>query len=201
MPQQIIFVRHGETTHNKEKKLMNWIHDVGTLSELGKHEASLVGNKLQQYHIDAMYASDLRRTKETADIIAKHLGITPIFTKYLRERDLGDFGDLTMDEIGSKWPDKLAKFLDHSDIDWHDHGGESLRDVHNRFIEFLSTLETKHSKENILFVTHSGFLYTTIRDVFGLLPKNSWLDVAHTSVTILEKSGDQYLLKSFNKID
>lgn len=140
MPKQLIFVRHGETTHNKQKKLMNWSHDVGALSELGKEEAALVGIKLKQFHIDKMYVSDLLRTRETGEIIAAQTGLKPIMTKYLRERDLGIFGDLTLDEIKTKWPDHHAKFFDHTDIDWNGLEGESLRDVHNRFREFLQIL-------------------------------------------------------------
>lgn len=201
MPKQLIFVRHGETTHNKAKKLMNWAHDVGSLSDLGKAEAAQVGAKLKQFHIDTMYVSDLLRTRETGEIISTQTGLKPVLTKYLRERNLGIFGDLTLDEIKTKWPDRHSKFFDHEDIDWNGLEGESLRDVHDRFREFLEILKLEHKDENILFVTHSGFLYTTIRDVFGLLPPNTWLDVEHTSVTILEKSGDKYQLKAFNKID
>lgn len=199
MPKQIIFVRHGETDLNKEKRLMNWVHDVGALSELGRTEAAEVGRKLKKYKIHTMYASDLLRTRQTAEIISREIGLQPVFTEYLRERNLGIFGDLTFDEIKSKWPERLTKFLDHSDIDWNGLEGESLRNVHDRFRQFLAILESKHPDENLLFVTHSGFLYTTLRDVFGLLPQNTWLDVAHTSITIVERIDGRYHLKLFNE--
>ena len=199
MPKQLIFVRHGETIHNREKRLMNWAHDVGELSEQGRLEAAEVGRKLKELTIDAMYVSDLLRTRQTAEIIARETGLKPIHTQYLRERNLGNFGDLTPDEIKAKWPGQFEQFVDHSNIDWNGLMGESLRDVHTRFREFLELLESEHPHDNLLLVTHSGFLYTTLRDVFGLLPPNTWLDVGHTSITIVEKIDGQYTLKSFNQ--
>lgn len=151
MPKQIIFVRHGETDHNKSKRLMNWTHDVGSLTEAGKKEAAIVGERLQTYPIHAMYVSDLQRTRETGEIISQHVHLTPIFVPELRERNLGIFGDLTFDEIKAKWPDKFAKFLDHADKEWHDFEGESLREVRERFTSFLEQMEREHADEKMSF--------------------------------------------------
>lgn len=201
MPKKIIFVRHGETTHNKEKKFMNWANDVGTLSEKGKKEANEVGLRLKQFDIHYMYASDLRRTKETAEIIAKHIALKPIHTKGLRERNLGIFGDLTFDEIKDKWPEKAVQFASNADIDWKGLEGESIREVHNRFQKFMQAVEEKHLEDTVLFVTHSGIIYTILKDLYHFFPQDSWMDVGHTSITILEKSGDNYILKAFNQTD
>ncbi|MBP9669952.1 histidine phosphatase family protein [Candidatus Woesebacteria bacterium] len=201
MPKKIILVRHGETDRNVEKKLMNWINDIGTLTVKGRSEASQVGQRLKEIEIHAIYASDLKRTQETAQIISEHLSLSPVHVHGLRERNLGIFGDHTFDEIKQKWPEKLAKFLDNADIDWNELEGESIRDVHNRFQGFIAEIESKHKDENVLFVTHSGIIYTVLRDLFDFFPQDSWMDVEHTSITILEKSGDKYILKSFNKTD
>lgn len=200
MPQTIILVRHGETDLNKSHRLMNWSHDVGTLTDQGQKEAAIVGNKLKEYRIDAMYASDLRRTRETAAIIATHVSLTPVLTPSLRERNLGIFGDHTFDELNAKWPDKVAKFLDHSDQEWNGLEGESLRDVQTRFDVFLTDLHARHHDQSILLVTHSGFLYIVLRDYFNFLPRETWLDVDHTSVTVLEKSAKTYTLTKFNEV-
>jgi 2,3-bisphosphoglycerate-dependent phosphoglycerate mutase len=201
MPKKIIFVRHGETTHNIHKKYMNWANDVGTLSEKGQKEANEVGLRLKQFDIHAMYASDLRRAKETASIIAKHITIEPIHTQGLRERDLGIFGDLTFDEIASRWPEAAIEFRSNADIDWNDLEGESIRDVHKRFQKFMEEIESKHTDEVVLFVAHSGVIYTILKDLYHFFPQDSWVDIEHTSLTILEKSGDSYILQAFNKID
>ncbi|KKU44828.1 MAG: Phosphoglycerate mutase [Microgenomates group bacterium GW2011_GWC2_46_7] len=179
---------------------MNWANDVGVLTDQGRQEANLVGKHLQEHHIDVVYVSDLHRTRETAQEIAQHVKAEQHLTSGIRERNLGIFGDLTLAEIKQKWPEKYAKFLDHSDIYWNGLAGESLHDVHVRFQAFLRSLQQKHADKNVLLVTHSGILYTVLRDIYHFFPQDSWMDVAHTSITILEKSDNTYILKSFNKI-
>lgn len=180
---------------------MNWANDVGTLSEKGQKEANEVGLRLKQYSIHSMYVSDLRRTKETADIVAKHISVEPIHTLGLRERNLGIFGDLTFDEIKSKWPEKAVQFSSNADIDWNGLEGESIRDVHKRFQKFMDEIESKHPDETLLFVTHSGIIYTILKDLYHFFPQDSWMDVGHTSITILEKVNGNYVLKSFNQTE
>lgn len=200
MPKKIILVRHGETDHNKSKRLMNWTNDVGTLTDKGREEANQVGARLKNYDIDAVYVSDLRRTRETAAEISKHIKLEHKLSPGIRERNLGLFGDLTFDEIKEKWPEKFDKFLDHSDTDWNGLEGESLSDVHKRFRAFLSELESSHKDKNVLLITHSGVLYTALRDIFGFFPQDSWMDVAHTSITVLEKIDNKYVLTQFNDV-
>lgn len=200
MPKKIILVRHGETLHNREKRLMNWQSDVG-LSDRGKEEAAIVGERLKSMSINAMYVSDLRRTRETGNIIASRTGHNPIYTEYLRERNLGKFGDHTFDEIKSLWPGELEIFLDHTNTTWNGLEGESLAQVHARFKKFLGHLEVEHQEETVLLVTHSGFLYINLQDVLELVPKNTWMDVEHTSITTIVKEGNKYIMESFNKTD
>ena len=62
----IYLIRHGR----QNSKLCNV--DV-ELSPEGREQADLVGKRLQTYHIDVVYSSQLIRAKETADIINKYL--------------------------------------------------------------------------------------------------------------------------------
>ena len=184
MPKRIIIVRHGETDHNKTKRLMNWSNDVGTLTATGREEANIVGSRLKEYEIDAVYVSDLLRTRETAAEIAKHVSVKQITTLSLRERNLGIFGDHTFDEIKKRWPEKFAKFIDHSNKSWNDFEGESLSEVHSRYLSFLEELHNNHKDQSVLLVTHSGIIYIILRDIYGFSPQDSWMDVGHTSITI-----------------
>ncbi len=198
MPKAIIFVRHGETTNNVEGRLMGWVRDYAHLTEKGKGEAAKVAQTLLDYQIDHIYHSDLIRTAETAEIICKALGKESEPTMYLRERNLGNFADRTWDDIKTNSPADFTKFLDHADADWNGLEGESLRDMHERFQQFLDHLHKEHSNQTVLLVTHSGFLYTILRDFFEFFPKESFTEVGHSSITVLEKDNDHYRLKLYN---
>lgn len=203
MPKQLIFVRHGHTANNstdhKLNRLMGWDDDHFQLNKQGRLDAQETASKLKHCHIDAVYHSDLVRTTETADIITRKLGIvaTPSFS--IRDRNLGNFANLTMHEIKVNRPHDWDKFLDHHDSDWNGLEGESLRDIHKRFDQFMQQLKAKHHDQSVLLITHSGFIHTVLRDYFNFFPKESFMEVGHSSVTILEKSGDDYKLVVHNR--
>lgn len=197
MPTRLIFVRHGETPLNAANQLIGWQRDP-SLNKQGRAHATSVGERLRQYKPDAIYHSDLLRTTETATIIADKLGLTPTPTRLLRERDLGDFDGHTLAEIKLKWPEETARFLDHSDTTWAGHNGESLATVHARYLSLTAELEESHYS-TILLVTHSGFIHTTLRDHYHFFPTESFADVAHDSITIVDRTDAGYTLTLYNE--
>lgn len=202
MPKQLIFVRHGHTANNstnhKANRLMGWVHDHVGLSDQGRQDALATAAKLKNYRIDYIYHSDLKRTSETATIITQELGMSSVATTTLRERNLGTFAEHTAHEVMTTRPEDWVKFLDHHDPDWNGLEGESLRDVHKRFRTLLRNLQLQHKDQIILLITHSGYLHTILRDHFRFFPKESFIEVGHSSVTILEKSGSSYHLVAHN---
>lgn len=177
---------------------MGWVDDTAGLSEQGKQDAKSTAAKLASYQIDATYYSDLLRTTETANIITSTLQLSGQPTHLLRERNLGNFAGRTYHDIKTNSHADWDKFLDHHDPDWNGLEGESLRDMHKRFDQFMQKLKTKHPDQTVLLITHSGFMHTILRDYFEFFPKESFIEVGHSSLTILEKSGDKYELKAHN---
>ena len=86
----IITVQHTQSVHHTNGMVGSWTD--WDLTELGKQQAANIGKKLKK-ELEGkdivMYSSDLKRAKQTADEIAKYLGIVPILRKELRERNLG----------------------------------------------------------------------------------------------------------------
>lgn len=202
MAKRLIFVRHGHTANNsrdhKTNRMMGWVNDTIGLSEQGRADARATAIKLRDYQIDVAYHSDLLRTTETARIISSELSLKIEPTHYLRERNLGNFADLTAHDIISSRPYDWSKFLDHADQDWNGLEGESLRQVNARFAKFHQQLKELHSGQTVLLVTHSGILHTILRDYFGFFPVESFIEVGHDSVTVLDKVNGQYQLTLHN---
>ena len=87
---QIITIQHTQSIHHTNGMVGSWTD--WDLSELGIEQAERIGQKLAKQlsgHKIVMYASDLLRAKHTAEIVAKHMGITPNIRTELRERNLG----------------------------------------------------------------------------------------------------------------
>ena len=87
---QIITIQHTQSIHHTNGMVGSWTD--WDLSELGIEQAERIGQKLAKQlsgHKIVMYASDLLRAKHTAEIVEKHMGITPNIRTELRERNLG----------------------------------------------------------------------------------------------------------------
>jgi len=67
----IIFVRHGESEHNAKITTEEDSH----LSNLGKKQAEHLGKRLKNYNISTIYTSNLKRAKETGEIISRILKV------------------------------------------------------------------------------------------------------------------------------
>ena len=86
----IITVQHTQSVHHTNGMVGSWTD--WDLTELGKSQADHIGKKLKDELLGKkviIYSSDLKRAKQTADEIAKYLGVEPILKLELRERNLG----------------------------------------------------------------------------------------------------------------
>lgn len=86
----IITIQHTQSVHHTNGMIGAWTD--WELTELGKQQAFNIGKALRKEITNkryVMYASDLLRAKQTADIIACLLEIVPIYKRELREINLG----------------------------------------------------------------------------------------------------------------
>jgi len=85
---KLILVRHAQSKANA-RGIMQGQKIDWTLSELGRKQAKAVADYLKKEKIEAIYSSDLKRAKHTADEIAKHHKVNIILDKKLREANHG----------------------------------------------------------------------------------------------------------------
>lgn len=84
----IAWVRHGETEWNRLRKIQGQT-DI-PLNETGKQQAALAADRLVHETWDGIYASDLARARQTAEIISDRLGVKILgLDARLRERGFG----------------------------------------------------------------------------------------------------------------
>jgi broad specificity phosphatase PhoE len=135
----LLLVRHGETDWNAEGRLQG--HTDRPLNDFGRRQAAALADRLAGDGIDAVYASDLARARETAEILAERLGLPVVTDPDLRERNWGNWEGLT-----------------GSERDRVEYVGEE-RDVHGeRVIRAVRRIAELHPGERIVVVTHGGSL-------------------------------------------
>jgi broad specificity phosphatase PhoE len=153
---EIIFVRHGETQHNKHHQLMGQrIDDV--LDADGLHQAEDLIAKLPK-NTTLIISSPLKRALQTAEIISRHLNVRVETSAYLKERDFGSLSGKTWDEINEMSGKDLHGLDESLNYDYQAYGGESLAQVKGRLLKFLDEAKTKYKKEKLIAVTHYGMI-------------------------------------------
>ena len=149
----IITVQHTQSVHHTNGMVGSWTD--WDLTELGKSQADHIGKKLKDELAGKsviMYSSDLKRAKQTADEIAKYLGIVPVLRKELRERNLGRCCGKSVQWLRDniECPEKTVDDRLFSD-------GESRRDAWNRLLPFYEEVMAG-DEENIVIVSHGDLL-------------------------------------------
>jgi broad specificity phosphatase PhoE len=127
------------------------------LTERGREQATLVAAYVRQNFADAraVYASHLRRARETAQAIADVLGHEVRVDADLAEFDLGTWEGKTFRELHDH-----HKLWDRMRDDPHyaPHGGESPRQVVDRLVAALRRVAAAHPGERVIVVSHGGAL-------------------------------------------
>lgn len=159
---EFIVVRHGETAWNAEGRIQG--HLDSPLNEEGLAQALLVGECLARESFDALYCSDLSRTRQTAQPLADRSGLQPRLRQELRERHLGVFQGWTGRECQEKFPDDYGRFQSR-DPDHVVPTGESIRQLYARIDAFFEQLAADHVGQRLAVVTHGGVLDALYRKV------------------------------------
>lgn len=153
---RICLVRHGETEWNVARRIQGQI-DIG-LNGLGVRQAEAAARWLEQEPVTALYSSDLKRARTTAEHIGRHLKLKVAPAPEMRERRYGLFEGTTYHEAKACHPEAYARF-EARDPDYaFPDGGESLVDLHARVTTRLQAIADAHAGETVVVVTHGGVL-------------------------------------------
>lgn len=182
---RIYLVRHGETDWNK-KGIYQGQEDT-PLNEKGKDEARNLALALKGKEISIIYSSDLTRAKETAEIIAKSLGIqTIIYKESLREMNFGEWTGKSIFEMEED--SELFQLWQKDPWNISPPEGETLKELANRVRKEAEEIFLKHYSQNVLVVTHAGPIKALIFNLIGSTGNPYWnLDISHNTIAIIEK--------------
>ena len=156
-------MRHGEAEKNLENRVSCDVENIDHLTEWGEKQVLDSVKNYKDKKIDLIISSDFIRTKETAEIIAKELGLKEseiLFDKRTREFNVGDFNNKTWQEYYNSRDEK----------DWYTYAtneGESCRDMKLRMTDLIYELEAKYKDKNILIVSHEGPIRMLLAGIKG----------------------------------
>jgi len=175
---KLILIRHGESDGNAQRKFSGF-QDVN-LTEKGIWQARRLARRLEGMQVNAVYCSDLKRARHTAEIIFPDKGIDIKTYPNFRERNFGEWEGYTFEEVKSKYGygDKFNLWLENTDEKIAIPQGESLVDSSNRVMNELNKVLEKHQNadkdKTIGIVCHGGTIRIILCNVLNLELKHMW---------------------------
>ncbi len=130
------------------------------LTERGRAQADAIAESLEASKVDAIYASPLRRARETAEPIAERLGLT-IFTDERLEERMNWDPSITLDEFLAEWNRATADRRYQPTI------GQSSQVAGERLGAALSDLALVHPSQTVVVIGHGGITMDLARNLLG----------------------------------
>lgn len=179
---RILFIRPGETHWNRIGRQQGWVSIP--LNEHGFKQAERLSSFIRHLGLGALYSSDLRRAKETTQIISDKLSIEPIYDSRLRERDIGQWQGLTLGEIHEWCTDEYEQFRERVN-NFQIPGGEARFQVVERIVSAFDDIQ-KHQQDvsTVGIVTHSIAIRTLLSQLIPDFP-SAGMPLSNISVTTI----------------
>ena len=184
---KLLLIRHGESLGNAERRLQGQADFP--LTELGREQARALARRLARegWALAAIYASDLSRAAETAQVLGQTLDAPLILDERLREYDAGVLNGLVWDEIEQRYPELAQGLLD--DRAWTDFPqAEGNPAFVARLAAALADVEAGHGEgEVVALVSHGGSLGMILAHLLGLETRRPTpFRFGNTSLSIVE---------------
>ncbi len=149
---RFILVRHGETDGGRG--IVYGRMDLA-LSERGQAHAAAAAGWVCKLPVDAVYASPMRRARESAQPLCAALGCEARVRDGLREIDLGEVEGLTYAEAAARHPTLYAEWMIKPTTTRFP-GGETFGELRERVLEVARELRAAHVGQTIALVAHGG---------------------------------------------
>ena len=177
----IYLIRHAEAEGNIYRRMHG--HYDSRITPNGLLQIAALERRFADVPIDAVYASDLYRTRRTAEAIYQPKGLSLRLDPRFREVGVGCWEDLPFGQIKRDWPEELARFSREPET-WHVPGAETYEQYSARFEAGLRAVAEAHPGGTTAVFTHGCVLSGGLHRVLGLPHDASKAD--NTSVSLLE---------------
>ena len=177
----LLLIRHGESTWNAQGRCQGLADPP--LSDIGIQSAVNLVPSLLRFGFSSVVTSDLKRARQTADVLAAGLELKPPrLVTSLRERDMGTFTGSTNAEIDAKYPEWIEQT--RAGLLPDPPGGETRDALLQRALTGLSTVAHDDGIGPTLVVTHGGLLnrvaaHLEMEDLRFWNLSGYWVAVAH----------------------
>ena len=164
---RIYLIRHAEAEGNLYRRVHGWYDSLVT--DNGYRQISALRGRFDNIPIDAVYASDLFRTRTTARAIYVSHGLELRTRPDLREIGVGVWEDTPWGELSHREGEMLYEF-NHSSPKFQVEGGESFAQVQKRMLEAVRDIAQCHPDQTVAVFSHGTAIRCLQAAIRGLGP-------------------------------
>ncbi|PGA28206.1 MULTISPECIES: histidine phosphatase family protein [Bacillus cereus group] len=187
---QILLIRHGES----EADILH-VHEGRAdfeLTDKGRQQVQRLVQKVKKdFAPDFIWASTLKRARETGEILAEAIGCPIQLEEELMEFNNGVQAGLSFEEA-KKYPE--PKFL-------HDRfeNGESFIEFRMRIEGIFSKIMIENTYDRIAIVAHGGVINSLLRTFFKMpISMDYYFKMGDTGISLIEIEGEQKTVHFIN---
>jgi len=152
-PTTLVLLRHGVTDHTLRKLFCGSGGSDPALNETGEQQASRAATWLARLGgVEAVVSSPLLRTRQTADIVARELGLDVSLEPDVAEASFGDWDGLSFAEVMRRWPRQMDAWLASTSV--APPGGETFDAVYERVVTARDRILRDHAGQTVVVVSH-----------------------------------------------
>lgn len=164
-------VRHGQTAWNREERFRGRV-DL-PLNETGIRQAEALALHMKGREVAAIYASPLKRTMETAGILAQQFSLPVVPLDGLLDVDFGGWQGLSTEEAAQKYPELFETWVNRPhEVRFPE--GESMEELRQRVTAAVERLAVEHNEQTVVLVSHMVVCKVLLCALLGLDNSHYW---------------------------
>ena len=165
MTTRILLIRHGATVLSAEDRFAGST-DVD-LSDEGRRQARCLAERLTGQPLHAVYASPMKRTRETASLVALPTQLEPVIDSGLREIAHGRWEGLARSEVEVRFAQEYEAW-EEDPFTFAPEGGEAGVSVMARALPVLRSIVARHTDQTVAVVSHKATIRLLLCSLLGI---------------------------------
>ncbi len=185
MTTRVFLIRHGATELTDEDRFAGAVNVM--LSATGREQARLLGQRLSNERLVAVYSSPLQRTVDTAEYVARPHSLTVEKIDAMLEIAHGHWEGMRRDDVEHDFAEEYRRW-ENDPYTFAPSGGESGLDVTARALPALIALVEKHCDQRFAIVSHNATIRLLLSSLLGFDPRRyrDRLDQSPAALNVLD---------------
>ena len=187
----IYLVRHAEAEGNLYRLVHGWYNSL--ITENGYRQIAALEERFRDIPVDAVYSSDLFRTRTTARAVYRAKNLPLRTCPGLRELNLGDWEDRTFGAVRHTDPQRMDLF-NRTDPKWEVENAESFFQLEERIYGAVRRIAERYPDQTVALFSHGMALRQFLGKVKNI-PPEEWHAMPHgdnTAVSCLTFDGEKF---------